>query len=177
MRKLSVLFISGLLLSVFPLRSNAQEDPCYFFTSLIDSDSHPYTFEHLQKSAPQGYVCGYVVNDNWGDRKYSMFLVKNKRRFELILNAGDNSEIRKVSKKLAGRLEETVYNRFANAETEKNGPFAVIVDDVNYNRFFTIIPPKNTEYRSDMTMLIPDDLWREEYLKFSTAIPETVVKK
>lgn len=93
MRKLSVLFISGLLLSVFPLRPNAQEDPCYFFTSLIDSDSHPYTFEHLQKSAPQGYVCGYVVNDNWGDRKYSMFLVKNKRRFELILNAGDNSEI------------------------------------------------------------------------------------
>ena len=111
-------------------------------------------------------IYSYVVNDNRGDRKYSMFLVKKKKKFELILNAGDNSEVRKVSKKLASQLEETVYNRFVDAEKDKNGPFEVTIDDVNYNRFFTIIPSKITEYWSDVSMLIPDSLWREEYLKF-----------
>ena len=166
MRKVSILFVSIVLLSVSPLRSNAQDNSCYFFVRLMDSDTHPYSFEHMQENAPQGYVCGYVVNDNRGDRKYSMFLVKKKKKFELILNAGDNSEVRKVSKKLASQLEETVYNRFVDAEKDKNGPFEVTIDDVNYNSFFTIIPSKITEYWSDVSMLIPDSLWREEYLKF-----------
>ena len=51
---------------------------------MVDSIAKPYTFEHLQKRAPQGYACGYVVNDTWGNSLYSMFLTKNNRKFMII---------------------------------------------------------------------------------------------
>ena len=157
MRKFALLLISILLLSALPLKSQELTD-CIFM-NYMDSDSHPYTFEKLQKSAPQGYVCGYVVKDTWGESLYSMFLYKDRRRYKLILNAGGISKERKISRKLASRLEESVINRFAYEAND-----IIIDDNVDYYKIYAMLPARIAEYWSHVSMQIPDKLWREEYL-------------
>ena len=178
MEKLSLLLVSVLSLSLFPLGSNAQEPADYSFVNMVDSVTKPYTFEHLQTRFPQGYVCGYVVNDTWGNGLYSIFLNKNKRKYELVLNVADKTEVRKIDGKLARQLEESVRNRLADAQKElekrqeTNTGFVTVSYDESYIKFYVMIPTQIAEYWSWETLMIPDRVWREEYSKFSIALPE-----
>lgn len=178
MKKVSILLVSVLLLSLFPLSSNAQGPADYYFVDMVDSVAKPYTFERLKIRSPKSYVCGYVVNDTWGFSLYSMFLTKNKRKYELVLFVGEQREVRRIDRKLASQLEESVRNRLADAQKtldnrrETNTGFVTVSDEESYNEFYVITPTRKAEYCSWVTIMLPDSLWREEYNKFSIAIAE-----
>lgn len=169
MRKV-ILFCIGILLStLFPQHSMAQDQSYFFFINPVDSAYYPYTFERLQSTAPEGYLCGYVVKDSMNDNLYSIFLYKKQHTFRLILNTGDSLEERKISKKLACRLEKSVIDCFANVRKMKDVDAAIVCDDVDYNKMFVMLPSQIDEYWSQESILIPNELWRDEYFKFSIA--------
>ena len=178
MKKVSILLVSVLLLSLFPLSSNAQGLADYYFVDMVDSVAKPYTFERLKIRSPKSYVCGYVVNDTWGFSLYSMFLTKYKRKYELVLFVGEQRELRRIDRNLARRLEESVRNRLADAQKElddrqeTNTGFVTVSYDESYNEFYVMTPTQIAEYCSWVTMMLPDSVWRVEYNKFSIAIAE-----
>ena len=178
MKKVSILLVSVLLLSLFPLSSNAQGPADYYFVDMVDSVAKPYTFERLKIRSPKSYVCGYVVNDTWGFSLYSMFLTKYKRKYELVLFVGEQREVRRIDRNLASQLEESVRNRLADAQKtldnrrETNTGFVTVSDEESYNEFYVMTPTRKAEYCSWVTIMLPDSLWREEYNKFSIAIAE-----
>ena len=172
------MLVSVLLLSLFPLSSNAQGPADYYFVDMVDSVAKPYTFERLKIRSPKSYVCGYVVNDTWGFSLYSMFLTKYKRKYELVLFVGEQREVRRIDRNLASQLEESVRNLLADAQKtldnrrETNTGFVTVSDEESYNEFYVMTPTRKAEYCSWVTIMLPDSLWRQEYLKFSIAIPE-----
>ena len=81
MRKISLLFVSIVLLSQFAVAAGY---PLNGTWELMDSDS--WSFQFRQKNAPEGFVCGYVVDDAWGNNYFSMYVVKKGNKYELIYN-------------------------------------------------------------------------------------------
>ena len=178
MGKKSLLFVAIMLSWVFTLSSNAQGPADYYFVDMVDSVAKPYTFERLKIRSPKSYVCGYVVNDTWGFSLYSMFLTKYKRKYELVLFVGEQREVRRIDRKLASQLEESVCNRLADAQKtldnrrETNTGFVTVSDEESYNEFYVMTPTRKAEYCSWVTIMLPDSIWRVEYKKFSIAIAE-----
>lgn len=178
MKKLSLPFAGILLLAAFPLSLNAQEDQ-YYFERIMDADSNPYTFHSILQRTPDDFVCGYEANDTWGENWYSMCLIKNKRKYQLQLIVGHDAQIRKVNKRLAHRLEESVVNRMADAQRiqeEDDCTIYDIAEMLDCFKLYVIQPTQIAEYWSDVSMLIPEKIWRDEYFKFSIAIPNPVIK-
>ena len=62
MRKVSLLFVSIVFLSQFAVAAGY---PLNGTWELMDPDS--WSVQYRQKNAPEGFVCGYVVDDAWGN--------------------------------------------------------------------------------------------------------------
>lgn len=71
MRKLSFLFLGVVMMSQLALAAGY---PLNGSWELMDPES--WSFKNMQNKAPEGFVCGYVVDDAWGNNYFSMYVVK-----------------------------------------------------------------------------------------------------
>ena len=103
MRKLSFLFLGVVMMSQFALAAGY---PLNGSWELMDPKS--WTFEYLQKKAPEGFVCGYAVDDPWGNNYFSMYVVKKGNKYELIYKQPGIVKKKDIDAKLAKELLKTV---------------------------------------------------------------------
>ena len=143
--------------------------------SLMDPDSWYYGF--LQKNAPEGYVCGYVVHDDQDNDIYSLFLVKNADRYELVKKSIDHSEARAIKKKLARQLEKVTYKHLADAEKKKEDDIKQssnkrdngirVLSFYDDNIIYVMNPGQIATFKSGGSTNLPDRIWNDELRKFS----------
>ena len=167
-----VLIFDGDSDDVIPLNSN--RNPTKDRMGLTDPDS--WTFEYLQKNAPEGYVGGFVVNNPQGDNIYRLFLIKNKKKYELVKIKRDYKEVIEISKKRAKQLIESMDNSFTEAQerkeaeakrasnTKNNGIQSIVFYDGNY--IYAMKPGMMGVYWSGESIELPDTLWNDEAGKF-----------
>ena len=143
--------------------------------SLMDPDSWYYGF--LQKNAPEGYVCGYVVNDPQGNNIYSLFLVKHTNKYELVRKRIDYSEARPIKKKLARQLEKVTDKHLADAEKKKEDDIKQssnkrdngirVLSFYDDNIIYVMNPGQIATFKSGGSTNLPDQIWNDELRKFS----------
>ena len=73
---------------------------------LIDPES--WLFKNQQNKAPEGFVCGYVVNDAWGKNYFSMYVVKKADKYELVYKKPGIAKTKEIDATLAKELLKTV---------------------------------------------------------------------
>ena len=134
-------------------------------TFVIPSDLSVLT--GISKYAPKGYLCGYVVTEPAGNISYGLFLVKNRKRYELVLKWSYKTETRRIYSDLANALLGSAEANLDNATDEKpvagdrgNETGIKLVDFYDGNKVYVLMPDKAAEYRSEE---IPDKIWLEQY--------------
>ena len=134
-------------------------------TFVIPSDLSVLT--GISKYAPKGYLCGYVVTEPAGNISYGLFLVKNRKRYELVLKWSYKTETRRIDSDLANELLGSAEANLDNATDEKpvagdrgNDTGMKLVDFYEGNKVYVLMPDKAAEYRSEE---IPDKIWLEQY--------------
>ena len=157
-----------------PIRDN-DIHPAKETMSLMDPDSWYYGF--LQRNAPEGYVCGYVVNDPQGNNIYSLFLVKSTNKYELVRKRIDYSEVRPIKKKLARQLEKVTYKHLADAEKKKEDDIKQssnkrdngirVLSFYDDNIIYVMNPGQIATFKSGGSTNLPDQIWNDELRKFS----------
>ena len=115
MRKLSFLFLGVVMMSQFALAAGY---PLNSSWELMDPKS--WTFEYLQKKAPEGFVCGYVVDDPWGNNYFSMYVVKKGNKYELIYKQPGIVKTKDIDATLAKELLKTVDGNIGEAQKRRN---------------------------------------------------------
>ena len=115
MRKLSFLFLGVLMMSQFALAAGY---PLNGSWELMDPKS--WTYENMQKKAPGGFVCGYVVNDAWGNNYFSMYVVKKGNKYELIYKQPGIVKTKDIDATLAKELLKTVDGNIGEAQKRRD---------------------------------------------------------
>ena len=115
MRKLSFLFWGVVMMSQFALAAGY---PLNGSWELMDPKS--WTFEYLQKKAPEGFVCGYVVDDPWGNNYFSMYVVKKGNKYELIYKQPGIVKTKDIDATLAKELLKTVDGNIGEAQKRRD---------------------------------------------------------
>jgi TonB family protein len=85
---------------------------------LVDPKS--WTYENMQKKAPGGFVCGYVVNDAWGNNYFSMYVVKKGNKYELIYKKTGIVKTKDIDATLAKELLKTVDGNIGEAQKRRD---------------------------------------------------------
>ena len=158
-------FYEGLGLPVIPILKDAAWE-------LMDPDS--WYFGYLQKNAPEGYVCGYVVHDYDDNDIYSLFLVNNKNKYELVRKTIDYSESRTIKKKLARQLKKVTDKHLDDAEKNREDDFKQASDDgmrvpgfYEGNVIYVMNPGQIATFKPGYSTYLPDRIWNDELRKFS----------
>ena len=115
MRKVSLLFVSIVLLSQFAVAAGY---PLNGTWELMDPDS--WSFQFRQKNAPEGFVCGYVVDDAWGNNYFSMYVVKKGNKYELIYKKTGIVKTKEIDGVLAKELLKTVDGNIGEAQKRRD---------------------------------------------------------
>ena len=142
---------------------------------LMDQDS--WTFGYMQRNAPEGFVCGYVVNNPYGDNIYRLFLIKKRKKYQMVRINRDYQEVREISKKLARQLEESMNNHFTEAEERKeaeakrasnsNGNGIQVIRFYDGNYIYAMKPGMVGIFESGGSTELPDETWNDEAGKFN----------
>ena len=150
------------------------ETPTKVKMKLMDQDS--WTFQYMQNNAPEGYVCGYIVKNTYCDNIYSLFLIKNGKKYELVKKIRDYQEVRDISRKLARQLEESMNISFTEAEERKeaeakrasnsNGNGIQVIRFYDGNYIYAIKPGMIGFLESGESTELPDKAWNDEAGKF-----------
>ena len=156
-----------------PVRKTT-ENPTKVKMGLMDQDS--WTFQYMQRNAPEGYVCGYVVNNPQANNIYSLFLIKNEKKYQLVKKIRDYQGVREINKKLAKQLEESMNNRFTEAEERKeaeakrasnsNGNGIQVIRFYDGNYIYAMKPGMMGVIESGESTDLPDKVWNDEAGKF-----------
>ena len=146
------------------------ENPTKVKMKLMDQDS--WTFQYMQNNAPEGYVCGYIVKNPYGDNIYSLFLIKNGKKYQLVKKKRDYQEEREISRKLARQLEESMNNRFTEAVERKeaeakkasnsNGNGIQVIRFYDGNYIYAMKPGMIGVIESGESTDLPDKVWNVE---------------
>ena len=168
-----VVILDGGTDNLIPLNDHRQ-NPSKKIMGLMDQDS--WTFQYMQKNAPEGYVCGYVVNNPQANNIYSLFLIKNEKKYQLVKKIRDYQEVREINKKLARLLEESMNNRFTEAEERKeaeakrasnsNGNGIQVIRFYDGNYIYAMKPGMMGVIESGESTDLPDKIWNDEAGKF-----------
>ena len=154
--------------------SKTPENPTKVKMKLMDQDS--WTFQYMQNNAPEGYVCGYIVKNPYGDNIYSLFLIKNGKKYQLVKKIRDYQEVRDISRKLARQLEESMNISFTEAEARKeaeakrasnsNGNGIQVIRFYDGNYIYAMKPGMIGVIESGESTDLPDMIWSDEAGKF-----------
>ena len=168
-----VVILDGGTDNLIPLNDHRQ-NPSKKIMGLMDQDS--WTFQYMQRNAPEGYVCGYVVNNPQANNIYSLFLIKNEKKYQLVKKIRDYQEVREINKKLAKQLEESMNNRFTEAEERKeaeakrasisNGNGIQVSRFYDGNYIYAMKPGMIGILESGESTDLPDKIWNDEAGKF-----------
>lgn len=141
---------------------------------LMDQDS--WTFEYMQRYVSEGYVCGYIVKNTYGDNIYRLFLIKNGKKYQLVKKTRDYQEVRDISRKLARQLEESMNISFTEAEARKeaeakrasnsNGNGIQVIRFYDGNYIYAMKPGMIGVIESGESTDLPDMIWSDEAGKF-----------
>ena len=176
MRKLSFLFLGVVMMSQFALAAGY---PLNGSWELMDPKS--WTFEYLQKKAPEGFVCGYAVDDPWGNNYFSMYVVKKGNKYELIYKKAGIVKTKDIDATLAKELLKTVDGNIGEAqkrrdfeiedamkrleknesdETDHNDDIEVVFYDGDV--IYALKPGKMAYSWPDVFYRLPDKNWNDE---------------
>ena len=136
----------------------------------------PWTFEDLQKSAPDGYVCGYEIRIPQFGHSYGIFLVKEGKQYSLVYNRLDYIETRSIKPRQAKKLIASVESKIAYADNtdssvnnENNNGVDYFSETIYEGIFaYAVTPDKVAYFWTDGSDDVPDETWRE----FMPLIPE-----
>ena len=179
MRKVSLLFVSIVLLSQFAIAAGY---PLNGTWELMDPDS--WSVQYRQKNAPEGFVCGYVVDDAWGNNYFSMYVVKKGNKYELIYKKPGIVKTKEIDGQLAKELAATVDRNIGEAQkrrdfeiedakkrSEKKSETASDTDDVEVievvmydgDVIYALKPGKMAYSWPDVFYRLPDKSWNDQY--------------
>lgn len=74
----------------------------------------------MQNKAPEGFVCGYVVNDAWGKNYFSMYVVKKADKYELVYKKPGIAKTKEIDSTLAIELLKTVDGNIGEAQKRRD---------------------------------------------------------
>lgn len=150
------------------------ENPTKVKMKLMDQDS--WTFEYMQRNAPEGYIGCYIVKNPYGDNIYSLYLIKKGKKYQLVKKIKGYQEERKISRKLARQLEESMNNRFTEAVERKeaeakkasnsNGNGFQVIRFYDGNYIYAMKPGMIGVIESGESTDLPDKVWNDEAGKF-----------
>ena len=179
MRKLFLLIVSIVLLSQFAFAAGY---PLNGTWELMDPDS--WSVQYRQKNAPEGFVCGYVVDDAWGNNYFSMYVVKKGNKYELIYKKPGIVKTKEIDGQLAKELAATVDRNIGEAQkrrdfeiedakkrSEKKSETASDTDDVEVievvmydgDVIYALKPGKMAYSWPDVFYRLPDKSWNDQY--------------
>ena len=179
MRKVSLLFVSIVFLSQFAFAAGY---PLNGTWELMDPDS--WSVQYRQKNAPEGFVCGYVVDDAWGNNYFSMYVVKKGNKYELIYKKPGIVKTKEIDGVLAKELLKTVDGNIGEAQkrrdfeiedakkrSEKKSETASGTDDVEIiesifydgDVIYALKPGKMAYSWPDVFYRLPDKSWNDQY--------------
>ena len=115
MRKLSFLFLGVVMMSQLALAAGY---PLNGSWELMDPES--WSFKNMQKKAPEGFVCGYVVDDAWGNNYFSMYVVKKADKYELVYKKPGIAKTKEIDATLAKELLKTVDGNIGEAQKRRD---------------------------------------------------------
>jgi|GEM_PF-3908220 len=141
---------------------------CY----VIPSDLSALT--GINRYAPKGYQCGYVVTEPAGNILYGLYLVRNRKRYELVLKWSYKTATRRIDSTLADMLLGSAEANLDDATVEKpvdgdrgDDTGMKLVDFYDGNKVYVLMPDKAAECRSEE---IPDKIWLEQYRSFKSSL-------
>ena len=150
------------------------ENPTKVKMKLMDQDS--WTFEYMQRNAPEGYIGCYIVKNPYGDNIYSLYLIKKGKKYQLVKKIKGYQEEREISRKLARQLEESMNNRFTEAVERKeaeakkasnsNGNGIQVIRFYDGNYIYAMKPGMIGVIESGESTDLPDKVWNDEAGKF-----------
>ena len=179
MRKLFLLIVSIVLLSQFAFAAGY---PLNGTWELMDPDS--WSVQYRQKNAPEGFVCGYVVDDAWGNNYFSMYVVKKGNKYELIYKKPGIVKTKEIDGQLAKELAATVDRNIGEAQkrrdfeiedakkrSEKKSETTSDTDDVEVievvmydgDVIYALKPGKMAYSWPDVFYRLPDKSWNDQY--------------
>ena len=179
MRKLFLLIVSIVLLSQFAFAAGY---PLNGTWELMDPDS--WSVQYRQKNAPEGFVCGYVLDDAWGNNYFSMYVVKKGNKYELIYKKTGIVKTKEIDGVLAKELLKTVDGNIGEAQkrrdfeiedakkrSEKKSETASGTDDVEIiesisydgDVIYALKPGKMAYSWPDVFYRLPDKSWNDQY--------------
>ncbi len=115
MRKLSFLFLGVVMMSQIALAAGY---PLNGSWELMDPES--WNFKNMQNKAPEGFVCGYVVDDAWGNNYFSMYVVKKADKYELVYKKPGIAKTKEIDATLAKELLKTVDGNIGEAQKRRD---------------------------------------------------------
>lgn len=115
MRKLSFMFLGVVMMSQLALAAGY---PLNGSWELMDPES--WSFKNMQNKAPEGFVCGYVVNDAWGKNYFSMYVVKKADKYELVYKKPGIAKTKEIDSTLAIELLKTVDGNIGEAQKRRD---------------------------------------------------------
>ena len=115
MRKLSFMFLGVVMMSQLALAAGY---PLNGSWELMDPES--WSFKKMQNKAPEGFVCGYVVDDAWGNNYFSMYVVKKADKYELVYKKPGIAKTKEIDATLAKELLKTVDGNIGEAQKRRD---------------------------------------------------------
>ena len=132
--------------------------------------NRPYTEEQLQKYAPKGYDCGYVMKDPYGSFLYGIFLVKEEGQYNLVYKNAGKVLTKSIPQELADKLATSAKTILKNASV----PYTK-TDNGENSDDYALIPDKIAECQTGEFTDIPDKAWMDEVIKFKEESKENDV--
>ena len=135
--------------------------------------NRPYTEGQLQKYAPKGYDCGYVMKDPYGSFLYGIFLVKEEGQYNLVYKNAGKVLTKSIPQELADKLASSAKTILKNAsvpytktENGENSDDDIWVEIYDGFYAYALIPDKIAECQTGEFTDIPDKAWMDEVIKF-----------
>lgn len=135
--------------------------------------NRPYTEGQLQKYAPKGYDCGYVMKDPYGSFLYGIFLVKEEGQYNLVYNNAGKVLTKSIPQELADKLASSAKTILKNAsvpytktDNGENSDDDIWVEIYDGFYAYALIPDKIAECQTGEFTDIPDKAWMDEVIKF-----------
>ncbi len=144
--------------------------------------NRPYTEEQLQKYAPKGYDCGYVMKDPYGSFLYGIFLVKEEGQYNLVYKNAGKVLTKSIPQELADKLATSAKTILKNAsvpytktDNGENSDDVIWVEIYDGFYAYALIPDKIAECQTGEFTDIPDKAWMDEVIKFKEESKENDV--
>ena len=144
---------------------------------LVTNESY---LAQLIEYAPEGFVCGYIMRDALRNNLWGIFLVKEKKKYNLVYKEADKLKKRKIKSDLASVLEASVNTKISKIEFDVNNPvftevfgglpdaFKVYEGDIA----FAVTPSKAAHFQAlngSQYNGINDEYWQTEIDQFKQA--------